>query len=270
MPGRVRGGLVAALVGIGITGGAGGLALRRLMRHRVAAVILSPARPTLPAGERRRISANVIDADGRTLPGRMVTWASSNPAVAAASESGVVKGLAPGTAMITATSARRSATAAVTVTAPAGDSAVAFQSDWSTATGPSRNAVSDGGRWLDYWEFNHDSDVQLLSVVGGGPGGRNALRVLQRGGTFAANLQQDSVVAPSTDYYLRFYMRNDDTSPAGDHVVTVDTWYYGNLLYVRDRVLDAARDAEPRRVVPLRVLRALRGPDAHPGASALV
>jgi len=203
------------------------------MRHRVAAVILSPARPTLPAGERRRITANVTDADGRTLPGRVVTWASSDPAVAAASESGVLKGLAPGTATITATSGRRSAAAAVTVTAPVGDSGVAFQSDWSTATGPSRNAVSDGGRWLNYWEFNHDSDVQLLSVVGGGPGGRNALRVLQRGGSFAANLQQDSVVAPSTDYYVRFYMRNDDTSPAGDHIVTGDTWKYTSLIYMR-------------------------------------
>ena len=231
--GRVRGGLIAALVLIGITGGAGGWALRRLMRHRVAAVILSPARPTLPAGERRRITANVTDADGRTLPGRVVTWASSDPAVAAASESGVLKGLAPGTATITATSGRRSAAAAVTVTAPVGDSGVAFQSDWSTATGPSRNAVSDGGRWLNYWEFNHDSDVQLLSVVGGGPGGRNALRVLQRGGSFAANLQQDSVVAPSTDYYVRFYMRNDDTSPAGDHIVTGDTWKYTSLIYMR-------------------------------------
>ena len=28
-------------------------------------------------------------------------------------------------------------------------------------------------------------------------------------------------------------MRNDDTSPAGDHVATVDTWAYANLTYVR-------------------------------------
>jgi len=65
------------------------------------------------------------------------------------------------------------------------------------------------------------------------PGGRNALKVLQRGSTLAANLQQANILPATTDYYLRYFMRNDDTSPAGDHVVTVDTWQYGNLLYTR-------------------------------------
>lgn len=110
---------------------------------------------------------------------------------------------------------------------------VVFESDWSTDTGTSRNAVTDGGRWKNYWEFNRGTGVQLLSVVPGGPGGRNALRVLQRGETFAANLQQDDVVPASTDFYVRFYMRNDDTSAAGDHIVTVDTWQYANLTYMR-------------------------------------
>jgi len=110
-----------------------------------------------------------------------------------------------------------------------------FQSDWSTATGTSNTAVQDGGRWMNYWEFNNGTGVQLLSVVGGvGPTGYpNALKVLQRGSTYAANLQQDHVVPVSTDYYVRFYMRNDDTSPPGDHIVTVDTWDYANLTFVR-------------------------------------
>ncbi|HEY6854081.1 MAG TPA: Ig-like domain-containing protein, partial [Gemmatimonadales bacterium] len=231
--GYVSRGLVLVLAAIGTIAALGAFATRRLTRHRAAAVTLSPAILTVPAGERRRLWATVADPDGRPLPGRVVTWASSNASVAAASDSGVITGLTPGTATITATSTGRSATAAVTVTAPAGDSGLAFQSDWSAATGSSRNAVSDGGRWLNYWEFNHDTDVQLLSVVAGGPGGRNALKVLQRGPTFAANLQQDGVVPPSTDYYVRFYMRNDDTSPAGDHIVTGDTWKYTSLIYMR-------------------------------------
>ena len=117
------------------------------------------------------------------------------------------------------------------------DKGVVFQSDWSTDTGSSRNAVRDGGRWKNYWEFNHSAPVQLLSVVPGAsvkaPGGRNALRVVQRGPTFAANVQQDNLVPSSTDFYVRFYMRNDDTSAAGDHVVTVDTWQYANLTFMR-------------------------------------
>jgi hypothetical protein len=114
---------------------------------------------------------------------------------------------------------------------------VVFQSDWETATGTDSNAVMDGRRWDNWWEFNNGTSVQLLSVVSGasinGPGRRNALKVLQRGPMFAANLQQNSVVPPSTDFYVRFYMRNDDTSRAGDHVATVDTWGYANLTYVK-------------------------------------
>jgi len=110
---------------------------------------------------------------------------------------------------------------------------VAFESDWSTDTGSSSRAVTDGGRWKNYWEFNNGTGVRLLSVVPGGPGGRNALRVLQRGPHFAAALQQDRVVPASTDFFVRFYMRNDDTSSTGDHVVTVDIYKYGNLTFMR-------------------------------------
>jgi len=117
--------------------------------------------------------------------------------------------------------------------AEAYDGGVVFESNWSTDTGTARNAVTDGGRWKKYWEFNNGTGVQLLSVVPGGPGGRNALQVLQRGPTYAANVQQNNVVPPSRGFYVRFYMRNDDTSAAGDHVVTVDTWQYANLTFMR-------------------------------------
>jgi hypothetical protein len=112
-------------------------------------------------------------------------------------------------------------------------SVVAFESDWSTATGTSPQAVTDGGRWKNYWEFNRGTGVHLMSVVPGGPGGRNALKVLQRGPTFAAFLQQDAILPLSTGFYVRFYMRNDDTSPNGDHIVTPDMYQYGNLTFMR-------------------------------------
>jgi hypothetical protein len=110
---------------------------------------------------------------------------------------------------------------------------VIFESNWDTAVGLSANAVNDGGRWPNYWEFNGGSSVQLLSVVSGGVNGHNALRVQQRGSSFAANLQLDNFIAPSTDYYLRYYMKNDDTSSAGDHIVTVDTYNYYNMTFMR-------------------------------------
>lgn len=119
--------------------------------------------------------------------------------------------------------------------ADAHDPSIVFESDWSTEVGTSRRAVTDGGRWAHYWEFNNGAPVQLLSVVSEGPGGHHALRVLQRGSVpgYAAFVQQDKVVKPSTDYYVRYYMRNDDTSSVGDHVVTADMQAYANLTYMR-------------------------------------
>jgi hypothetical protein len=109
-----------------------------------------------------------------------------------------------------------------------------FQSNWSSNTGTSASAVTDGGKWPDYYEFNNGSNVQLMSVVSGaGPNGLNALRVEQRGSTYAANLQVNDVVAQSRDYYVRYYMKNDDTSGAGDHIVTADLYEYANLTFMR-------------------------------------
>ena len=112
-------------------------------------------------------------------------------------------------------------------------SGILFESNWDTASGLAANAVTDGGKWPNWWEFNGGSSVQLLSVVSGGVNGHNALRVQQRGSSYAANLQLDNFIAPSTDYYLRYYMKNDDTSSAGDHIVTVDTYQYPNLTFMR-------------------------------------
>ncbi|MCC7416182.1 MAG: hypothetical protein IT176_03500 [Acidobacteria bacterium] len=112
---------------------------------------------------------------------------------------------------------------------------VAFESTWDAAAGTSREAVTDAGRWPEYDEFNHGTGAQLLSVVDDGVNGHHALRVEQRGPHLAAMLQVDDVVPLSQSYYVRFYMRNDDTSSAGDHVVTVDAYQYPNLTFMRKR-----------------------------------
>jgi len=112
-------------------------------------------------------------------------------------------------------------------------SGVVFESNWDTAVGTSTAAVTDGGRWPNYWEFNGGTYVQLLSVVSDGVNGHHALRVEQRGPRFAANLQIDDFLPPSSDYYVRYYMKNEDTSSSGDHIVTGDTWQYANLTFMR-------------------------------------
>lgn len=176
------------------------------------------------AGVQLQVDGINVGAEDTTQP-YSVTWntaASSNGAHAL-------------TAIARDTAGNMATSAAVTVTVSnvSGGGAVVFESDWGTATGISTAAVSDGGKWPHYWEFNNGSGVQLLSVVAGGPDGHNALRVQQRGSSYAANLQIDDMVPQSQDYYVRFYMRNDDTSSAGDHVFTVDTWHYANLTFIR-------------------------------------
>src|SRR5216117_3643829 len=121
----------------------------------------------------------------------------------------------------------------VLIPANAASGGVLFQSNWDTAAGTSTTAVTDGGRWPNYWEFNNGTGVQLISVVSGGPNGHNALRVQQRGSTYAANVHINDVIPLATDFYVRYYMRNDDTSGSGDHIVTPDTWGYPNLTYMR-------------------------------------
>jgi len=36
--------------------------------------------------------------------------------------------------------------------------AIVFQSNWDTESGFSPQAVTDGGRWPKYWEFNHGTN----------------------------------------------------------------------------------------------------------------
>jgi len=82
----------------------------------VASVTVSPTTAGIQVGATQQFTAVPKDAAGNTLTGRVVTWASSNTAIATVSSSGVVSGKAAGSATITATSETKSSTAAVTVT----------------------------------------------------------------------------------------------------------------------------------------------------------
>jgi hypothetical protein len=109
---------------------------------------------------------------------------------------------------------------------------VIFQGNWATALGNTVTAVADSSRWNHWRDFGGG---QLLSVVAGGPPGyANALRVQQRGPNYSADVQKDNLAtSPSTDYYVRFYMKSNDTSPTGDHDVVCELYNYHHLTYIR-------------------------------------
>jgi uncharacterized protein YjdB len=82
----------------------------------VGAVILSPAQVSVEVGATRQLTAQVTDEAGNVLTGRPVSFVSDNVSVATVSGSGLVTGVAVGTAKITATSEGKSGTADLAVT----------------------------------------------------------------------------------------------------------------------------------------------------------
>src|SRR5205814_1441854 len=85
----------------------------------VASVTVTPATAGVAVGSTVQLTATPKDANGNPLTGRVVTWQSSNSAIASVNGSGLVSGVAAGGPVtITATSEGRSGTSAITVTPP--------------------------------------------------------------------------------------------------------------------------------------------------------
>ncbi len=99
----------------------------------VASVDITPSPATVDAGATLQLTATPKDVNGNPLTGRVVTWATSDAAVAVVSPSGLVTGGVAGGATITATSEGVSGTAPLAVTGStallvgAGDIAVCGQ-----------------------------------------------------------------------------------------------------------------------------------------------
>jgi hypothetical protein len=100
--------------------GKSGSAALTVIAVPVASVVVTPAVLSVPVGSVVQLTATTKDSAGNVLTGRGVTWASSNPAVAATSGSGLVTAGAAGVATITATSEGKNGMATVTVTASSG------------------------------------------------------------------------------------------------------------------------------------------------------
>lgn len=79
-------------------------------------VILNRQTLTLTSvGETQQLSGEVRDQRGQTMPAAVINWASSNPAVATVSSSGLVSSVSMGTTNVIATSGNASASANVSV-----------------------------------------------------------------------------------------------------------------------------------------------------------
>jgi uncharacterized protein YjdB len=82
----------------------------------VASLAVSPASASVAVGATTPLTATPRDASGNALTGRTITWASDNTAAATVNSSGVVSGVAAGTAHVTATCESQSGSSTITVT----------------------------------------------------------------------------------------------------------------------------------------------------------
>lgn len=95
--------------------GKSGTAAITVTPEPVATVALDPGAATIQVGATAQFRVVARDAAGNVLVGRSATLVSSNAAVATVDESGTVRGVSVGTALLTATSEGKTATATVTV-----------------------------------------------------------------------------------------------------------------------------------------------------------
>jgi hypothetical protein len=138
----------------------------------VATVSVQPTSGNVDVGSTLQLTATTRDAGGSVLTGRPITWTSSNTSVATVSGSGLVSGVAAGTATVTASAEGKSGTSSITVvppTQPGGDPVLVGAGDIASCDSDGDEAtallldkiegtvftlgdnVYDDG-WL--WEFN--------------------------------------------------------------------------------------------------------------------
>ena len=99
----IAGGLVAVISALSISCGGGDGIAGVTVATNVSQVVVALPQPGLSVGYTIQASYTVKDDAGNTLTGKNVTWSSSNAAVAAVNQSGMVTGVSPGAADIIAT-----------------------------------------------------------------------------------------------------------------------------------------------------------------------
>ena len=82
---------------------------------KVASVGVTALTNQIEVGATLQLTASALDGKGNPLPGRVITWTSSAASVASVDNAGIVTGVTPGSATITATSEGVSGTVGLTV-----------------------------------------------------------------------------------------------------------------------------------------------------------
>jgi len=105
----------------------------RLELGIVASIAITPLNPAIDSGATVQLSATAVDFHNQVIPNATVTWASAPASIAAVSSTGLVTGVAPGAAVVTASSGSAFAADTITVRRPIADWSGAVE--WTTYQG---------------------------------------------------------------------------------------------------------------------------------------
>jgi uncharacterized protein YjdB len=186
-----------------------GTATITVTKAAVASVTVSPASASVQVGKSTTLTATVKAADGSTLTDRPVTWKSSDDDVASVDGRGVVTGVRPGSATITATSGGKSGSSAITVTAvpvasvavtPGADTIVAGATTQLTATVKDADGKTVTDRTVT-WSSSDDriATVGTTGVVTGVAEGKVTITATSEGKSGKATIVVQPVPVASVD-----------------------------------------------------------------------
>jgi uncharacterized protein YjdB len=182
----------------------------------VASLSVTPASATLSLGSTQQLSAVTKDSAGNTLTGRVVTWLSSNPAVATVSGSGLVTAVAAGSATITATSEGKNGTSAIMVQATLPAPPVPHAGYYVAPTGSAGNTGQINSPWSLAHALSHPAAVQ--------PGDT----IWLRGGTYAYAAYTSSLTGTATNPIILRQYPGERAIVDGYMVVNGGyTWFWG-------------------------------------------
>ena len=123
-------------------------------------VVISPSDSTIEVGDTLRLAAEAFDENGHAVNGATFSWSSSNAGVASVDESGLVEGVAEGTARITARAGDASGVSEITVENPDRAALVALYE------------ATDGPNWVNSENWLTDAPLGEWYGVGTDADGR--------------------------------------------------------------------------------------------------
>ncbi|MGH6690542.1 MAG: Ig-like domain-containing protein, partial [Gammaproteobacteria bacterium] len=162
----------------------------------VASVTVTPGVATVTVGGTVQLVAIPRDAGGNPLPGRSVSWASSNTGIATVSSSGVVSGVAAGPATITASSEGHAGTSTVGVTSGSGTVDTVFLEGFESGT-------------LTTWDDNFLAERKsIVTDPTAAHSGARSLKILYPKGAAGGGGALSRFFMPGYDQlYARYYVR---------------------------------------------------------------